>query len=116
MLETMEESSGNVLGFKMIGDITKADYETLGPAVEAAVTQYGSVNLLLDLTQFHWEKATAWGSDLDFGHTYKDKIDKMAMVSHAKWVKHLARLAEPFYAREIQTFESVDDAWGWLEE
>lgn len=115
MLETMEESSGNVLGFKMIGDITKADYETLGPAVEAAVTQYGSVNLLLDLTQFHWEKATAWGSDLDFGHTYKDKIDKMAMVSHAKWVKHLARLAEPFYAREIQTFESVDDA-DWLEE
>jgi hypothetical protein len=116
MLETMDKSSRNILGFKMIGDITKADYETLDPAVEAAVEHYGSVNLLFDLTQFRWEKATAWGSDLDFGHTYKDKIDKMAMVSHARWVKHLAKLAEPFYAREIQTFESVDDAWGWLEE
>ena len=81
MLETMDQSSGKVLGFKMIGDVTKADYETLDPAVEAAVKQHGSVNLLIDLTQFHWEKATAWGSDLDFGHTYKDKIDKMAMCS-----------------------------------
>jgi len=116
MLETMDESSGNILGFKMIGDVTKVDYKTLDPAVEAAVKQYGSVNLLFDLTDFHWEKATAWGSDLDFGHTYKDKIDKMAMVSHAKWVKHLAKLAEPFYAKEIKTFETDDDAWDWLKE
>lgn len=115
MLETMEKSSGNVIGFKMIGDVTKTDYATLDPAVEAAVEKYGSVNLLLDLTQFHWEKATAWASDIEFGHTYKDKIDKMAMVSHAKWVKHLAKLAEPFYAKEIRTFESDDDAWEWLQ-
>ena len=116
MLETMEKSSGNVLGFRMVGDVTKADYATLDPAVEAAVKQYGSVNLLFDLTQFHWEKATAWGSDLDFGHIYKDKIDKMAMVSHAKWAKHLAKLAEPFYAKEIKAFETDDDAWDWLKE
>lgn len=116
MLETMERSSGNVLGFKMIGDVTKADYAILDPAVDAAVRKYGSVNLLFDLTEFHWEKATAWGSDLDFGHTYKDKINKMAMVSHAKWVKHLAKLAEPFYAKEIKAFETSDDAWTWLGE
>ena len=114
MLETMEKSSGNVLGFKMIGDVTKADYETLDPAVDAVVENYGSVNLLLDLTQFHWEKVTAWGADLHFGHTYKDKINKMAVVSGAKWVKHLAKLAEPFYAKEIKTFETDDAAWDWL--
>ena len=116
MLEKMGKSSGNVLGFKVVGDVTKADYETLDPVVAAAVKHYGSVNLLFDLTQFHWEKATAWGSDLDFGHTYKDKIDKLAMVSHATWVKHLAKLAEPFYAKEIKTFETDDDAWDWLKE
>jgi len=59
MLETMDKSLGNVLGFRMVGDVTKADYETLDPAVAAPVKQYGSVNLLFDLTQFHWEKATA---------------------------------------------------------
>ena len=114
MLETMEKSSGSVLGFKMIGDVTKADYETLDPAVDAVVENYGSVNLLLDLTQFHWEKVTAWGADLHFGHTYKDKINKMAVVSGAKWVNHLAKLAEPFYAKEIKTFETDDAAWDWL--
>ena len=62
------------------------------------------------------EKATAWGSDLHFGHTYKDRIEKLAMVSRATWVKHLAKLAEPFYAKEIKTFESDDDVCNWLRE
>ena len=110
----MDRSSGNTLGYRMSGDVTKADYETLDPAVDAAVKEYGSVNLLLDLSDFHWEKASAWSSDIKFGQTYKDKIDKMAMVSHASWAKHLAKLAEPFYAKEIKYFENVDDAWDWL--
>jgi len=114
MIETMDKSSGNTLGYKAVGDVTKADYETLMPAVEAAVDQYGSVNLLLDLTRFHWEKVDAWGSDLSFGHTYRDKIDKMALVGNATWEKYLAKLAQPFYAKQIQYFESDDDAWDWL--
>ena len=55
-----------------------------------------------------------WESDLDFKHFSKDKVDKMAMVSHVTWVKHLAKLAEPFHANQIKTFEGVDDAWVWL--
>lgn len=114
MLESMAQSSGNVIGFKMSGTVTKADYAVLDPAVDAVVKEHGSVNLLLDLSEFHWEKATAWASDINFGHTYKNKIDKMAMVSEAKWVKHLAKLAEPFYAKEIKTFVADADAWDWL--
>ncbi len=114
MLETMDKSSGSTLGFKLIGTVTKADYSTLDPAVEAAIKQHGTINLLLDLSQFHWEKASAWSSDLDFGKTYKNSIDKMALVSGAKWVKHMAKLAEPFYAKDVKSFETVDDAWEWL--
>ena len=40
----------------------------------------------------------------------------MALVSHATRVKHLAKLAEPFCAKEIKTFENDDDAWDWLKE
>ena len=114
MLQTMEKSSDTAIGYKMVGDVTKADYQTLVPAVQAAIDKNGSINLLFDLTEFKWEKLSAWKSDLDFGQTYKNKIDKMALVGNAKWEKHLAKLAQPFYAKQIKYFESDNDAWDWL--
>ena len=115
MIETMERSSDNVLGYVMSGDITKADYETLVPAVAAAVEAHGSVSLLFDLTDFHWEKMSAWKSDMDFGKDYHDKIVKMAIVGDKGWEKHLTKLADRYYAEEAKYFEAADDAWDWLE-
>lgn len=114
MIEKMDRSSGNIVGFNVSGDVTKADYETLGPAVEAAIDAAGSVNILLDLREFHWEKVSAWGADLEFGRTYHHKIDKMAIVGNKKWEKHLAALCSPLYAKDAKYFESDDDAWDWL--
>ena len=67
VLQTMEQSSGNALGYKLNGDITKADTGTFGPVVESLVKQYGSVNLVLDIADLHWEKASALSSDIDLG-------------------------------------------------
>ncbi len=114
MLETMEKSSGNVIGYKISGDVTKEDYATLDPAVAAAVKEYGSINLLLDMTDFHWEKVSAWSADFGFGKKYKDSIDKMALVGNKKWEKAMAKAAQPFYAKAIKYFETDDDAWDWL--
>ena len=115
MITAMARSSGNVLGFSISGDVTRADYGTLVPAVAAAVKEHGSVRLLLDLTGFHWEKVSAWGADLHFGKEFHDKIDKMAIVGDKKWEKHLTALCAPFYSREAEFFETDDDAWAWLE-
>jgi hypothetical protein len=115
MIETMERSSGSNLGYVISGTVTKADYETLVPAVAAAVKEHGTVSLLLDLTDFHWEKISAWGSDLNFGKEYHDKIDKMAIVGDKKWEKHLTKLAQPYYAQEAEYFDAADDGWDWLE-
>ncbi len=114
MIETMDKSFGNVVGYKISGDVTKADYATLDPAVATVVKEYGSINLLLDMTDFHWEKVEAWASDFNFGKTYKDAIDKMALVGNKRWEKAMAKAAQPFYAKEIKYFESDNDAWDWL--
>lgn len=111
----LDRSGGNTLGFKVSGDVSKADYEVLTPAVAAAADQHGTVRLLLDLTDFHWEKISAWGADLHFGHEYHDKIDRMAIVGNRKWEKHLASICSPFYAKNSKYFEDDDDAWTWLE-
>ena len=73
------------------------------------------MRLLLDLTDFHWEKVSAWGADLRFGREYHDKIDRVAIVGDKRWEKHLASLASPWYARDSKYFDNDTDAWGWLD-
>ncbi|GAA4063771.1 SpoIIAA family protein [Agromyces indicus] len=109
-----DRSSGDILGFVVSGDVTKADYDVLTPAVEAAVEEHGEVKLMLDLTDFRWEKVGAWGADLRFGHEFHEKVARMAIVGHKKWEERLALLASPFYAREAAYFEDPDAAWAWL--
>lgn len=109
-----DRSAGSTLGFEVSGEVTRDDYRVLTPAVEAVVEQHGTVNLLLDLTGFRWEKVSAWGADLHFGHELHDKIARMAIVGDKKWEQHLAHLATPFYARDAEYFDNDDDAWEWL--
>ena len=116
MIEKLSQSSDDVLGFKASGDITKADYETMVPAVEAALKAHETVHILFDLTEFKWEKAEAWGADMKFGHDYHKKISKLAIVGDKKWEEWLTKVAGTFYAVEAKFYNSddIDSAWAWL--
>lgn len=114
MIEQMPRSHDNVLGFQVSGDVTRADYEVLQPAVQQAVDASGSVRLLLDLRDFRWEKVDAWGADLHFGTTFRKAIDRMAIVGNRTWEKWLTHLAKPFYAKDAKYFDDADQAWEWL--
>jgi hypothetical protein len=115
VIQRMHRSEDNVLGYRVVGEVTKDDYGTLVPQVEAAVARYGAVRLLLDMSDFTWEKVEAWRSDIGFGREFKDSIERMALVGDRSWLKYLARLAEPFYAQHIEWFEDEDDAWAWVQ-
>ena len=117
MIEKLAQSSGNILGYKAAGTITKEDYKTLTTDVEALVQQEGSIRLLLDLEEFKGEEIKAWGADLKFGHEYRKKISKMAIVGDKKWQEWLTAVVDPFYAREAKFFPTDDRAmaWEWLQ-
>jgi len=116
MLEKMSESAGNVIGFRVSGHVTKEDYAVLTPEVQALVDREGSIGLLLDLENFKWEEANAWGADMKFSQTYRHKIAKLAIVGDKKWQHLIANLADPFYAHESKFFHTTDRAaaWEWL--
>jgi hypothetical protein len=117
MIEKLTESTGNLLGFKAIGKITKEDYAFLTAEVEAVINEAGTLRLLLDLEEMTGEEAKAWGPDLKFGHEYRKKIEKMASVGDKKWQKWLTAVVDPFYAREAEFFPTADRAaaWEWLQ-
>lgn len=116
MIRQLDSSERNVLGFAVSGDISKDDYKLLTPAVSSAIGQYGNVNILLDMTEFKWEKVNAWGADLSFGHELHGSIAKMAIVGNKTWEKHLTKLATPLYAKDAQYFETLDDGWTWVKD
>jgi SpoIIAA-like len=116
MFEKMSESAGNTIGFRVSGHVTKEDYAALTPEVQALVDREGSIGLLLDMENFKWEEANAWGADMKFGQTYRHKIAKLAIVGDKKWQHLIANLADPFYAHESKFFHTADRAaaWEWL--
>lgn len=103
-----------MIGYRMGATITKADYEVLVPEMEALVAEYGTVQLLCDLTDFRWEEPSAWGADMHFGKKFHHKITKMAIVGDGFVQKMIADLAQPFYADEARYFPDADEAWAWL--
>jgi hypothetical protein len=116
MLQKDSESTGKVIGFRAIGELTKEDYATLTQEVQALVDREGSIGLLIDLEEFKSEPPKVWSDDLKFGHTYHKKIAKMAIVGDKRWQHLIADLADPFYARESRFFHTADRqaAWEWL--
>lgn len=118
MIEKLEQSSGNVIGYKMIGTINKEDYRPMVAELEALVEENGEINLLMDLTEFKWEKVSAWGADMKFGKDFRKSVKKAAFVGDKKWHKMLSWLAEPFFAQEEKYFDIADSeaAWAWLQE
>ena len=71
------------------------------PELEKLVAEYGSVQLLRDMTDFTSERPNAWGEDLRLGHEFHKKITKMAVVGPGELKKILAILAKPFYAQSV---------------
>ncbi|MDP4013696.1 MAG: STAS/SEC14 domain-containing protein [Candidatus Nanopelagicales bacterium] len=117
MIEKLDRSSGNVIGYHFSSVIDKSDYEVLVPEMESLVKEHGTVRMLCDLTDFKWEKFSAWPSDARFGHEFKNKITRMAIIGDGVGQKIIAVFADKFYCPDsARYFEDEDAAWAWLSE
>jgi hypothetical protein len=117
MLEKLSQSSGNVVGYKVIGRLTKEDFAAVTADVEALVLQEGPLRLLLDLEAFEGEEMDALGSHRGFRHEHQRHITRMAVVGDKKWQEWVMAFVDlVYYARENR-FYPIDQrqaAWEWL--
>ena len=100
MFAKMAESSGKVVGYKVIGVIKAEDFEKLAPEVESLIKEEGAIRILFDMS------------------AYESEEEKMAIVGDKAWEKLIAYLAKPFYARDSKYFHTgeAEKAWAWLRE
>ena len=113
-----EEVSGKILEVSVSGKLTKEDYQTFTPQVEADIQENGKVRILFRMEDFHgWQAGALW-EDLKFDMKHFSDIEKLAMVGDKKWEKGMATFCKPFTTAKIRFFtpEELDAAREWLEE
>lgn len=118
MLEKLSKSSGNILGFKVIGKITKEDYATLIADIEALGQEEISIRLLLDLEAFEGEEIKSRGAKLSFRGDYQNKMAKLAIIGDKKWHEWFLTFSDRLnLTRQIEFFpaENHEAAWEWLQ-
>ena len=116
-IQPLPESHDHVLGFKMSGKLTDADYRYYTPIVDAAVQKYDKVRLLALFHDFHgWDCHAMW-DDTKFAIKNFHHIEKVALVGDKKWEHWMSTTCRPFTKASVQVFEpdQLAAAWKWLE-
>ncbi len=116
MYEKMKESSGNVVGFRLSGKLTDADYKAMGPEFENAIGKYGKIRILWLLEEFKgWEAKAVW-DDYEYWRKYGKNFEQVAIVGNKRWEDWMAKLAKLFMKGEVKYFDEsqLEDALAWV--
>lgn len=119
MIEKMPESSGNILGFRIRGKLTEADYlNDLVPEMEKAMKEYPKIRVVWVMEEFAgWTVGGAW-EDFLLGTKFSS-VEKMATVIDDSWDEWMTPLFKAFTAltrTELRFFkkERLAEAWEWI--
>ena len=113
------ESTGNVVGFRAGGKLSRADYrDVLGPRIQSMVDQFQMVKVLfeMDASFSGWSLGAAWdNTTLVLKH--RRHLAKVAMVGAPKWEEWCVKVPASMLVKgELRTFrhDRLTDAWCWL--
>lgn len=113
----IERTGNNVfVSLKAIGKLTHADYETITPMIDAALSEVKEpqVRVLLNATEFKgWELRAAW-DDFKLGLKHRNEFAKIAIYGNKNWQETIAKIGSWFISGEVKYFENEEDALTWL--
>ncbi len=118
MIQQFDRCHGDVLGFKMSGQLHDSDYQGFVPLVERVIARHGKARLLLQFEDFEgWDLAALW-DDLKFTAQHYRDIERFAIVGEGGREEMIASIGRSFTQGEVRYFEAseLEVAWAWLEE
>ena len=116
-LEVKQEAGGKALEVHITGKLAKEDYEHFVPVVERLIQQFGKINVLVSMHDFHGWTAGALWEDIKFDLKHFRDIDRLAIVGETKWEQGMATFCRPFTTAKIRYFDRKDEAAArvWIE-
>jgi hypothetical protein len=104
-IDLIEEAGGKLISVSVSGTLTKSDYERFGPEVERLIKQFGKIDIVLTMHDFHgWDGRALW-EDIKFNFKHFRDIRRLAFVGETKWEKWMAAFCAPFTTAEIKYFD-----------
>jgi len=118
VFEFMPESNANLVGIRVRGRLTDADYkDVLIPRLEALFDAHGALDLLIlfDESFEGWDLEAAW-DDLSLGLRHRTDFRKLALVGAPRWVALTMKLSAFLMKGETRMFpaDRRDEAWAWV--
>ena len=107
---------GDFACLQISGKLETSDYDVFVPEIEQQIKQYGKINLLIDLIDFHgWTLGAAW-EDTKFGVRHFNDINRLAIVGDKTWEKGMAVFVKVFTLAEVKYFDisSREEAILWV--
>jgi hypothetical protein len=112
----LKESSGNILGFKIIAGITERQQEKICKILEKRINETGKIRLLLVIEAHEAMDAESLLFNLNFTLRYSDNIDRMALVRSNAWEETWVGLFGLFSHILTRYFDrsEIKEAWKWI--
>ncbi|HNO75037.1 MAG TPA: STAS/SEC14 domain-containing protein [Nitrosomonas mobilis] len=115
-IEIVEE--GKFIHLTIAGKLEKEDYDIFAPEIDQQIKQYGKINLLVELIDFHgWTAGAAW-EDTKLGVRHFNDIERLAIVGDKTWEKGMAYFSKAFTLAKVRYFDisERDEAEAWIRE
>lgn len=116
MYKKLDESMGNVLGFKISGTLTKSEVDEIATEIEKTLADTGTtIDLLLEFADLD-ETPDAWYDDLTFSSRFYESIGRMALVAEPEWETWWVKFAGLFVLTESKFFPPMlrSQAVAWI--
>lgn len=116
MYHQLKKGSGNILGFKIVGGMTKRQKAEICKLLEKQIRESGKIRLLLVVESRKTMDAESLLFDLNFTLIYADKIERMAIIGDKVWEETWSALFGLFSHIRTEYFgrKEIKAAWVWI--
>ena len=117
--EGSDRSIGEVLGIRLAGKLTAADYDRLAPYLKEKAKAHGPLRVLVLMEDWDgWDSLTAMWEDLKLDATLNEHVERLAVVGEEDWERWMTEVTKPLAEGKVRYFEpsALEAAWTWLQD
>ena len=116
MIDILPSPAGNLVKLRVIGQLTKQDYDRLVPVLETHIKQHGKLKLYCEMENIQIPTLSALWQDIKFDFKHYKDFTHVAIIGEPEWMAALTKLVAPLVPAEVRVFErgEQDAAMLWL--
>jgi hypothetical protein len=116
MIEILPSLKENIIALKISGTLTKEDYLSIVPIMEAKIKQFGKIRFYGQIENLKMPTLSALWEDIKFDAKHYHDFSHVAVVGEPEWMAALTKLTAPIIPAEVRVFgrEETGAAMEWL--